>query len=141
MSHMSAADRSQHLSFINGAIERMTQNQFVVRGWCITLVSAILAFALTREGPNLFLAGVPPIIVFWLLDAYYLGHERKFRALYDQVRTQPVETIDFTLSTEGLATEQAYPAFFSPALLLVHGGLLIALIVIYVITGVPHAVC
>ena len=39
-----------------------------------------------------------PLIVFWILDAYYLMLERKFRALYDDVRLKGEKDVDFNMN-------------------------------------------
>jgi hypothetical protein len=75
----------RHLEMIQGVITRMAQNSFALKGWAVTLVSAL--FALSVMGTNqayCFLAYVP-ISVFWFLDSYYLQMERRFRVLYDEV--------------------------------------------------------
>ena len=38
-------------------------------------------------------------VLYWLLDAYYLLRERRFRALYDKVRTTPDDVEPFSMAT------------------------------------------
>ncbi len=75
-------DKRLHLELIQGIIKRLAQNSFAMKGWAVTLISAI--FALLKE-PALHIA-ILPAFVFWGLDAYYLRQERLFRKLYDAVR-------------------------------------------------------
>ena len=63
-------NKIKHLEFIQSTITRMNQNSFWIKGWMITIVSALLAV---------------PTFIFWLLDAYYLQQERKFRGVYNDV--------------------------------------------------------
>ena len=35
--------------------------------------------------------------MFWILDSYYLQQERLYRELYDDVRLQTEEKIDFSM--------------------------------------------
>lgn len=76
--------RLRHLDTLQGVVSRLSQNSFTIRGWSVTLTSAILAFGSTRgssQGGLVILALVPAWI-FWGLDAYYLRQERLFRQLH-----------------------------------------------------------
>lgn len=80
-----------HLEFIQSNIARMNQCSFQIKGWMVTIVSALLAlFAASKDAQQagnviyLFVA-IVPTIVFWLLDSYYLQQERKLRGIYNNV--------------------------------------------------------
>ena len=89
-------DKYKHLEMIQAIITRMAQNSFMIKGWALTLVVAMFAFVPKTAG--LFVPIViVPILIFALLDAYYLQLERRYRKLYDIVRkTEETET-DFEL--------------------------------------------
>ena len=71
-----------HRSAIQSVINRMARNSFLLKAWCVTLVSGILALG-AKEGRFEFgLAALIPIVAFGCLDAYYLMLERRFRDLY-----------------------------------------------------------
>lgn len=77
----------EHLNMIQGVINRLAHNSFLLKGWAVTLISAVLAVIAAREAPNyLALVALLPAVVFWGLDAYYLRQERLFRNLYDYIR-------------------------------------------------------
>lgn len=78
----------KHLDFIQAAIGRMAQNSFTMKGWAVTLVSAILVVAHEIGGWQYLLIALLPAFVFWGFDAYYLSLERMFRELYEEVRLQ-----------------------------------------------------
>ncbi len=89
----------KHLEFIQGIIDRMAKCSFMLKGWCITLVVGLYVFSSTvSEKTSLILISFIPIIVFWILDAYYLWQERLFREVYDYVRKKPVGNIDFKMN-------------------------------------------
>lgn len=98
----------KHLEFIQNIITRMNSNSFQIKGWMITIVSALLAiFASSEKKEVLYLfVAIAPTLIFWFLDAYYVRQERKFRGLYDDVRTPPKsenqqENIpDFSMNTD-----------------------------------------
>ena len=78
-------DTVKHLEFIQSIITRMNTNSFQLKGWSVTISSALLAVYATTKNNNFILVSLFPVIVFWFLDAYYLMQERKFRGLYKDV--------------------------------------------------------
>ena len=81
-------NKLKHLEFIQGAINRMAGNLFFLRGWTITLITALLAL-LVKKGTNpdyIFIVYFL-VVIFWILDGYFLSQERLFRDLYNYVRT------------------------------------------------------
>lgn len=72
-----------HLTILQGIIQRMADDSRACKTWCITLVSAVLILV-ARQGASdlLLLAGVP-LLLFLLLDTYYLALERRFRRSYE----------------------------------------------------------
>lgn len=77
--------KMKHLEFIQATITRMNQNSFQIKGWMITIVSALLALYANSENVVYILVAIVPVIIFWFLDAYYLQQERKFRGVYNDV--------------------------------------------------------
>lgn len=75
----------KHLEFIQNVIIRMNTNSFQIKGWTITIVSAILALYSATKNNCFILLGIFPALIFWFLDAYYLTQERKFRGLYNDI--------------------------------------------------------
>ena len=75
----------KHLEMIQGIITRMNQNSFMLKGWMITIVSALLAIYADKGTIGYLIVSIFPILVFWFLDAYYLQQERKFRGIYSDI--------------------------------------------------------
>lgn len=75
---------SKHIELIQAAISRVAGNSFLIKGWSITLTTAILGFALKDGGPSFALLGLAPVTIFWALDAYYLALEKGFRDLHSK---------------------------------------------------------
>lgn len=63
----------------------MNQNSFMLKGWMITIVSALLAIYADKGNIGYLIVSIFPILVFWFLDAYYLQQERKFRGIYSDI--------------------------------------------------------
>lgn len=73
----------KHLDHIQAIIVRHNSNSFMIKGWTITICTAILAIAGTWKEPLLSLIALVPIIVFWVLDSFFLANERCFVSLYN----------------------------------------------------------
>jgi hypothetical protein len=80
------ADVIKHLEMIQGIINRMAANSFLLKGWSPTAAAALLALAYQNKDRAFALLGLLPILGFWTLDAYYLRKERLYRRLHDAVR-------------------------------------------------------
>ncbi len=96
-------DKKQaHLSMIQGIINRLSQNSFLLKGWSVVLIAGLFALA-AKEGILIFVyLAYFPLVSFWLLDGYFLWQERLYRALFDKVRLISEEDIDFSMSTKAL---------------------------------------
>ncbi|MGG1632335.1 hypothetical protein [Rossellomorea sp. NRS-1567] len=94
----------KHLEFIQQAITRMASNSFFLKGWSVTLVVGILAFANAKDMDEKYVViALIPTIIFWFLDGYFLHQEKLFRKLYDKVRVK--EDTDYSMDTSGYKNE------------------------------------
>lgn len=100
-------DKIEHLKIIQGVITRMATNSFLLKGWTVTLVSALFALADRTKSQNFFVLAYFPALVFWILDAYYLSKERAFRELYDSVRNAAGDESDFSMHVGSSASNWA----------------------------------
>ncbi len=92
-------NKRKHLEFIQGAINRMAGNLFFLRGWTITLIVALFAFFVKDVNTDFIFIVYFPVIIFWILDGYFLSQERLFRALYNHVRKLDEKEINFSMNT------------------------------------------
>jgi hypothetical protein len=72
-----------HLSFIQQIIQRMSINCASSKTYCITIVSAILLVIADKGKLGYIYIAFIPIIIFLLLDSYYLALEKGFRNSYN----------------------------------------------------------
>ena len=86
-------NKHKHLELVQGVINRMANNSFMLKGWAVTLV----ALAGKDTDKLYFLVAYVPVLIFWGLDAYYLLQERLYRSLYEKVRATEEDNIDFSL--------------------------------------------
>src|SRR6266581_4267715 len=94
-----------HLQMIQAVITRMASNSFLLKGWTVTLVAALFALAAAKVVPYFVYLAYFPLIVFWILDGYFLRQERLFRRLYDRVRILSIGAIDFSMDTSAFTSE------------------------------------
>lgn len=109
-------NKLKHLELIQGVINRMASNSFKLKGWAVTLASGIFALASKDADKMYFLITYVPVIVFWLLDSYYLWQERLYRTLYNDVRTKDENDIDFSLNVSNYANNPVKNTFCSSLL-------------------------
>jgi hypothetical protein len=92
-------NKRKHLEMIQGIINRMAGNLFFLRGWTITLIAALFALFVKDANHDYIFVVYFPVIIFWILDGYFLSQERLFRALYNHVRKLDEKEIDFSMDT------------------------------------------
>lgn len=117
----------KHLEFLQNIITRMANNSFLLKGWAITLIGVIAGLNKDDMGRKLVLISFFLILTFWILDAYFLGQERYFRARYDEVRKKEPQEIDFGMGLEAKPTSSTHviPVMFSFTLALYYIALLV----------------
>lgn len=122
-----SSSKLEHLKMLQTVIARMASNSFMVKGWCVTLVSALLALSAKDARFMVFVAYLP-VLMFWWLDAFFLHQERLFRELYDHVRTSEKEESDFSMRTLGKDSQvvSQRKVAFSKTLFWFYGWLFVA---------------
>ena len=124
----------KHLEFIQNAINRMANNSFIIKGWCITLAVALIAL-LEKEDINkcYIVFSFLPLLFFWFLDAFYLKTERQYRRLYTDISKKGKKEIDFSMDIT-LYKECYVEALFSRTLLPFYLSLMgIVLVIIFIV--------
>jgi hypothetical protein len=132
-------NKRKHLEMIQGVVNRMASNQFLFKGWSITLIAAIATFSADGNNPAMMAIPVVATLLFWFVDAYYLMLERAFRNLYNEVIAKDEDEIDYkmNISEKGIKFTNWFQTLWRPILMLFYGVTLIALIIlIFTITGV-----
>jgi hypothetical protein len=131
--------RLKHLEILQQVITRMATNSFLVKGWSVTLLSAIFAIAASKDGLHQIVwVGFLPLVMFWMLDGFFLRQERLYRKLWDRVCAQAQDTpTDFSMDTSAVAAEvQSWlQVSLSQTLGLFHGALAIVLIVVLIVVS------
>lgn len=128
------SERVSHLGMIQAVITRMASNSFLIKGWSLTLTAAIFALAADQGRASMAAVAFLPVVMFWLLDAYFLRQERLFRKHYDAVRTAEGSASDFSMNTSPyLGKVSGLPRVaLSQTLLLFHGSIVLTAVVVTV---------
>lgn len=90
----------EHLKMIQGIINRMAQVSFILKGWSLSILIAMLGVAASTSTPWIGIFALLSSTLFGGLDAYYLRQERLFRCLYEKVRLDPEGSIIPTYSMD-----------------------------------------
>ena len=99
-----SSSKLEHLKMLQAVITRMAGNSFLIKGWCVTLVSALIALS-AKDAKYMVLVAFLPVLMFWWLDAFFLRQERLFRKLYDHVRENSEDESDFSMNTQIVETK------------------------------------
>ena len=91
-------NKRKHLEFIQDVINRLATNSFQMKGWSVVLVAAILVLLVREEFLDSAYIALPPVLVFWGLDAYFLWRERLYRALYVHVCKVDETCVNFSMN-------------------------------------------
>ncbi|WP_238881607.1 hypothetical protein [Clostridium sp. YIM B02551] len=93
-------NKIKHLELIQGIISRMANNSFLLKGWAITLVAAMFALAAKDSNNKYIILTYFPVLMFWILDSYFLSQETYFRKYYEEVRNKNEDDIDFSMKSQ-----------------------------------------
>ncbi len=120
-------DQRKSLELLQGIITRLSTNGFLLKGWAVTLVTALLTFAGNQQDRLALLAFLPALI-FWVLDAYFLAREHQYRQRFDASRKGLVESYDFQL--QALTAGEWLGAAFLPTTLVFYLPLFAVVLVV-----------
>lgn len=126
------SDHHKHMDYVEGVITRLANNSFLMKGWALTLSSALIGFAVTQRNAGLALAALLPSTAFWVLDTYYLRLERAFRAMYADIAAKTLR--DFRIEPKPYVEKQPWKiclsislAIFYPTVMALAGAVAIVL--------------
>ena len=79
----------KEIDLIQGCINRMAQNSFLIKGWTVTLFAVILALLPEKvEQTNKIFLGIVMLaisLMFWYLDSFFLTTEKNYRKMYSWI--------------------------------------------------------
>jgi len=130
-------EKIKHLEMMQGVVNRLSTNSFLLKGWSVVLVSALFALSAPSHNQSFIFLAYIPAFVFWGLDGYFLWQERLYRKLYDKVRKTNGDGSDFSMDTRdfisGNPLGEWFDVVFSKTLVAFHGVLIAAIIIVMLI--------
>ena len=132
-----AETKIAHLQMIQAVITRLAGYSFMVKGWTVTLVTALFALAAADANGFFVYVAYLPAVMFWALDAYFLRQERLFRKLYDHVREAKDGTVDFSMNTHRFNVGTTWSVAWSRTLCLFHGTITTTITVVMLVLMAP----
>jgi hypothetical protein len=125
----------KHLDYIQATIARMAHHSFLFKGWSMTIVGALFAFAVVEAKWALVVIALVTTLLFWGLDGYYLWIERGFVRLHNEVAVKSEAEIDFCMAID---KEKAFSRWLRtcirPHLVVFYGAIvLVEMVVIFVV--------
>ena len=129
----------RYLEMIQNVITRMASNSFLLKGWTVTIVVGLLAFANLddMDSKYIFIALVPTLF-FWILDGFFIHQEWLYIKLFEFAATLDESEVDFSMNANHFkeVTPNLFQAFFSKTLMLFY--IPITCIIILAILSFPH---
>lgn len=128
-------NKIRHLEMIQGVINRMAGNSFLLKGWSVVLVSALFVLSAKETNTSFIYLAFFPALSFWTLDGYFLWQEKLYRELYDKVRKMKELEIDFSMDTS-MVSKEVKPwvcVTFSKTLRIFHGTIIGTIIIVMLI--------
>lgn len=124
-----------HLAMIQDIINRLSHNSFLLKGWSVALVSSFFALAVINNKVYFVLLAYFPLIMLWILDAFFLWQERLYRKLFDKTRVMSEEEINYSMDTSLMKKDVASwtKAIISGTMLLFHGTIFISISIVTII--------
>lgn len=126
----------KHLEFIQGVVNRLSTNSFLLKGWSVILVAGLFALSEHNSRPSFIFLAYIPTVIFWGLDGYFLWQERVYRALYNKVRSKEPDDIDFSMNPGDVLDDVGgwVSAVVSKTLLPFHGVLIFSIFTVMLIS-------
>ena len=93
---ISVEGMTEYLQIVQEPICRMSTTSAIFKGFAATIVAGIAT--LSYNDVSLIVLGLSfvPVLLFAFLDIYYLALEKKYRYLYNQIRTGQ-HAVDFSM--------------------------------------------
>ena len=117
----------KEIDLIQNCINRMAQNSFMLKGWALTIFAGVTVFTKGDNFTNwimMLCSTFLPFVCFWILDAFFIRTERKYRKLYTNVlneRKQDITEKQYELDISGIEERNIVCIMFSKTLLVFYG--------------------
>lgn len=122
-------DHHKHMDYVQAVINRLAGNSFLMKGWALTVSSALLGLAVSASKPLLALVAAMPALAFWVQDTYFLRQERAFRAMFDDVVAKKIP--GFQIKPAPYAKRQSWRVAWSISLAAFYGSIIVVSVLVW----------
>lgn len=129
----------EYLKSIQRIIDRLSNASFLLKGWTITLATALITLAAKDSNLVFFVIAYFPTIIFWLLDSHYLKMERQYRVLFNENASLNKDLESFSIEKPEEKREDKtlyWQCFFSKTEILIYIPILVSTILVMIVTAV-----
>ncbi len=129
----------KEIDLIQGCINRMANNSFLVKGWALGVFAGVTAIT---KGANLnstilfICTTIVPFVCFWILDAFFLQAEKKYRKMYAErleMRKNEDDNHLYELDPKSYKVDCIFKIMWSTTLSVFYGIPFLASIVVIII--------
>ena len=123
-----------YLQMIQEPIGRMSTASAIFKGFAATIVAGIAALSYCEVNTMVLALSFIPVILFAFLDIYYLKLEKKYRYLYEAVRTGD-HAIDFSMQLtkdNKSARSRVWDCILSPSIWLFYPSMTVILVIVLI---------
>ena len=113
----------KHLELIQHVVNRFAQNSFLIKAWTVTLTSALFTFSIKEHNNNYLYVTFLPVLIFSLLDSYYLALERRYRLFYERSVKAKTTNLSLDCNVKEDEHEKWFWSFLSTTNVLFYGGM------------------
>ncbi len=137
------AINDKHIDILQNNISRMNKCSFQMKGWSITVISALIALfasSVTEKCSGQFIylyCAIGATFLFWFLDSLYLSKERKLIAIYNDVigvgngvKTLTIQDYEIPMAKYKGWTYSVPRAMLLPSEIVLYGLIIIGLVAI-----------
>jgi hypothetical protein len=96
----------EHLKMIQPIITRMSSVMLSIKAFSLTTFSFLVGLSIKDKILEIFFILFPLILIFGIIDAFYLWQEKLYRSLYDDTRTN--DKTDFNMDIEKYKKTKKY---------------------------------
>ena len=122
--------RMKHLELIQNALSRMGANSTNLKGYCITVVGAVIALSAAVQMPKILIYSLPLVIGMSVLDSTYLALEKGFRKKFNDVRTAKLDSEpDFEINPSYGSFIESY---FSWSVIGFYGSTMLVIFILFI---------
>lgn len=128
-------DERLYFELLQNNIGRMNSNSAQAKGWCIAIVSALLAIYSQTENACFLWFCLLPIAFFCFIDTLYLQQEHKFIEMYNSYiknENNKPKVFEMPMKNYSKSLKGFFKAFFSWSVVFVYPAMAIIISVILI---------